>query len=149
MLSVLSCNIELREKGEEDKECEVLVWWEPLTGAVNILAGSSVWGGGAPCTSPGERLWSSWELRPLARAITAYWKQKKSKKSKTCEKDLDLQNLQTLSPIFDEDGAALLSNIANMNVTGFEINLEVESLDNFSVQLIGFSFQNAIYYIEM
>ena len=72
MLSVLSCSIELREKGEDrgweegvraDEEEE-----EGVRAGGNSLAGSA-WAGDS---RDGERLCSSCELRPLASAITAY-----------------------------------------------------------------------------
>ena len=72
MLSVLSCSIELREKVEEDRGCEdcnVLTDGEGVRAEGNSLAGSSEGAGGS---REGERVCSSWELRPLARAITAY-----------------------------------------------------------------------------
>ena len=74
MLSVLSCSIELREKVEEDKgceDCDVLADGEGARAEGNSLAGSSE-GAGAGGSREGERVCSSWELRPLARAITAY-----------------------------------------------------------------------------
>ena len=69
MLSVLSCSIELREKGE-DRGWEEGVRADEEGGrdGGNSLAGSA-WAG---ASSEGDRLCSSCELRPLASAITAY-----------------------------------------------------------------------------
>ena len=74
MLSVLSWSIELREKGLEVKEEDVLDDDDDgVRAGVNILEGLGGSSGAAGRESrEGERLCSSWELRPLARAITAY-----------------------------------------------------------------------------
>ena len=79
MLSDLSCNIELREKGEEREEDEVVdeEMVEVVRGKI-LVARSPGWvvrgagGAGGEPSSPGLRLCSKCELRPLASAITAY-----------------------------------------------------------------------------
>ena len=76
MLSDLSCNIELREKGEEREEDEVVdeEMVEVVRGKI-LVARSPGWvvrGAGGEPSSPGVRLCSKCELRPLASAITAY-----------------------------------------------------------------------------